>query len=108
MVGNHTLVLQHIQKHRMREYRFEKMLFISVVFTRFVQSSMSRSTEAVPEAHSKPAPKILYVAITLNVWFHLFVLNGSLSLTLVMDGVLTIDLLCFFGFLISYSSSSRS
>lgn len=30
------------------------------------------------------------------------------SLTLVMDAVLTMDLRCFFGFLTSYSSSSRS
>lgn len=29
-------------------------------------------------------------------------------LTLVMDAVLTMDLRCFFGFLTSYSSSSRS
>lgn len=38
--------------------------------------------------------------------FHLE--SASQGLTLVMDGVLTIDLLCFFGFLTSYSSSSRS
>lgn len=34
--------------------------------------------------------------------------SASRALTLVMEGVLTIDLLCFFGFLTSYSSSSRS
>lgn len=38
-------------------------------------------------------------------------MNGQMragSLTLVMDGVLTMDRRCFFGFLTSYSSSSRS
>lgn len=70
-----------------------------------------RDSEALEERHHTLLEVLLLkdedeVASAESVGFHLE--SASQALTLVMDGVLTIDLLCFFGFLTSYSSSSRS
>lgn len=70
-----------------------------------------RDSEALEERHHALLEVLLLkdedeAASGESVGFHLD--SASQGLTLVMDGVRTIDLLCFFGFLTSYSSSSRS